>query len=199
MSDIEYIMQDTRYESNYNRVRLSGKIIEEFNYSHQIWLEKFYSSVIEIQSSNGEIDFIPIVVSEALINKKMQYKGKFVEIGGVFTTIKKVGDDTGKYDKYVVLASYCYFFNTEKIVKTPNIIYLEGIIIEKKEENNFFILLVAMGGRGIYRKVNEIKVLGNKDISPGDTIRMVGKLNCSKYEKKIQNKINVYLDTLEKI
>lgn len=64
-----------------------GKIDSEFVYSHKIQDEKFYRTIVRTKRLSGTDDFIPIIVSETLIEPKMRknsLKGKFVQVLGRF-------------------------------------------------------------------------------------------------------------------
>lgn len=52
-------------ESN-NTAYISGVIAEEFCYSHDVYGEKFYTSIVDVERKSGVTDKVPIMVSERL-------------------------------------------------------------------------------------------------------------------------------------
>lgn len=53
---------------NNNTAYISGLISEEFCYSHEIYGEKFYTSVVSVRRNSGSIDKVPITVSDRLVD-----------------------------------------------------------------------------------------------------------------------------------
>ena len=85
---------DNRIEGNDNRitnndVRLAGKIVDGFKYSHEMYGEAFYLTTIEAKRMSGSVDEIPVTVSERLIDVTHSAIGKVVEIKGQFRSYNK--------------------------------------------------------------------------------------------------------------
>ena len=51
-----------------NQATFSGEIISEFEYSHEVLGEKFYTSVLSVRRKCGVSDSIPFIVSERLVD-----------------------------------------------------------------------------------------------------------------------------------
>lgn len=58
-------MERDMRETN-NSAYISGVIAEEFCYSHDVYGEKFYTSIVDVERKSGVIDKVPIMVSERL-------------------------------------------------------------------------------------------------------------------------------------
>ena len=50
-----------------NKVKLSGILDNRFNFSHESYGEKFYTSKLYVQRTSGTYDEIPLLISEDFI------------------------------------------------------------------------------------------------------------------------------------
>ena len=50
--------------NEFNKVFVSGKIEEEFEYSHEVLWEKFYRTKVRVERVSGTEDLVPIIVSD---------------------------------------------------------------------------------------------------------------------------------------
>lgn len=66
-----------------NEVTLSGRVVGEFEVSHKVLGEKFLISKLEVRRLSGNVDVIPVVVSERLLTDE-SYNGKVVRVFGQF-------------------------------------------------------------------------------------------------------------------
>ena len=80
-------MNETRIENN--KVTLSGEIISNFEFSHEVFGEGFYTVMLASERLSRREDTIPIMVSDRLIDVKEDWTGKFVRISGQFRSYNK--------------------------------------------------------------------------------------------------------------
>ncbi len=71
------------YSQN-NIVELGGKIASEFEFSHELFEEKFYKFYIETRRLSDYYDKLPIIVSERLIDINEFKVGDIVYVSGQF-------------------------------------------------------------------------------------------------------------------
>lgn len=64
-----------------NQLLLTGKLINDFTYSHEICGEHFYRTTLKAQRLSGNADLLPIMISERLIDITRSYK-ETVQITG---------------------------------------------------------------------------------------------------------------------
>ncbi len=97
-----------------NKVNVVGKIVSDFEYSHEVYGEKFYIAHLEIERASGKMDVIPVMLSDRLVNGNLNWKDIRVEIEGQFRSwnvqegdkrrcrlcifIKKIDEATERYD-----------------------------------------------------------------------------------------------------
>lgn len=76
-------------EQENNKVVLSGEIVINFEFSHEIFGEGFYTAMLASERTSGKKDIIPIMVSERLIDVKADWIGQFVRVAGQFRSYNK--------------------------------------------------------------------------------------------------------------
>lgn len=80
-------MQERLLENN--RVTVSGEIVSDFTYSHEVLGEKFYTAELSEKRNSGTEDIIPITVSDRLVDVKSDWKGRYAKIYGQFRSYNK--------------------------------------------------------------------------------------------------------------
>lgn len=71
-------------EMENNRAALSGEIVSNFGFSHEVYGEKFYTAMLASERTSGQKDIIPIMVSDRLVDVKADWTGRFVKVSGQF-------------------------------------------------------------------------------------------------------------------
>lgn len=72
-----------------NQVTLSGEIVSNFEFSHEIFGEGFYTAMLASERTSGQKDIIPIMVSERLVDVKSDWIGQFARVSGQFRSYNK--------------------------------------------------------------------------------------------------------------
>ena len=75
-------------EFDNNKVTLSGEIVSNFEFSHEIFGEGFYTTMLASERTSNKKDIIPIMVSERLVEAK-DWTGRFVRVSGQFRSYNK--------------------------------------------------------------------------------------------------------------
>ena len=109
-----------------NKVRITGTIQTPFEYSHKVCGESFYSFVLATQRTSGVYDYIPVTVSERLIDTVQDITGGRVTVEGQFRSYN-VHNETGNHLKLYVFAQE--FSNAEN--EDENSISIDGYICRK--------------------------------------------------------------------
>lgn len=76
-------------ENENNKVTLSGEIISNFKFSHEVYGEKFYVAQISSERLSETKDIIPIMVSERLIDVGEDWIRRPVSVSGQFRSHNK--------------------------------------------------------------------------------------------------------------
>lgn len=72
-----------------NKVSLSGEIISDFEFSHEVYGEGFYAAQMAVRRTSGQKDRIPIMASERLVDVKGKWIERFVRISGQFRSYNR--------------------------------------------------------------------------------------------------------------
>ena len=73
-------MTDKMFENN--QVTLTGEIVSEFQFSHEVFGEGFYMVEIAVNRLSNYADYIPLMVSERLVDTQADYTGELVTVTG---------------------------------------------------------------------------------------------------------------------
>lgn len=120
-------MERDMRETN-NSVYISGVIAEEFCYSHDVYGEKFYASVVDVERKSGIVDRIPIMISEKLVDVSGEWVGERVYIYGHFRSYNK---HVGGQNHLILHLFAREFFCVDDTGHDDNSIELDGFICKK--------------------------------------------------------------------
>ena len=67
-----------------NRVTIIGEVVSEFEFSHEVYGEGFYTVRISVSRLSNSVDIIPLLVSERLVDVTEDLRGMMVEATGQF-------------------------------------------------------------------------------------------------------------------
>ena len=59
-----------------NQVSIIGEIVSEFTYSHEVYGEGFYMVEVSVNRLSNFVDYIPVMVSERLVDVRENYSGQ---------------------------------------------------------------------------------------------------------------------------
>lgn len=107
-----------------NNVTISGVITKEFEYSHEIFGEKFYSTTVSVRRASEVEDLVPITVSERLAAVNEEWTGACVKISGQFRSYNK--HENGKYKLFLFV--FAREFEVLESGINANSIFLDGFI-----------------------------------------------------------------------
>ena len=115
-------MADKMFENN--QVSLVGEIVSDFEYSHEVYGEGFYLVELSVSRLSDFVDYIPIMVSERLINVEESYIGQQVYIGGQFRSFNRHDEKRNR----LVLTVFAREIELTDNEDAMNQIFLDGYI-----------------------------------------------------------------------
>ena len=65
-----------------NNVLLTGKIVSEPEYSHEVYGEQFYNLFLDVNRKSDIADVIPLTISERLFDVSKEYIGTVISVSG---------------------------------------------------------------------------------------------------------------------
>lgn len=114
-----------------NGVALIGEIVSNFKFDHEVSGEGFYTAMLVTMRLSGQVDIIPIMVSDRLVDVKADWINQLVEVLGQFRSCNKNEDKRN----HLVLSVF-----TERLNKLEyeyedkcdeNLIFLDGYICKQ--------------------------------------------------------------------
>lgn len=155
-------MDSTRIENN--QVTISGEIVSNFEFSHEVFGEGFYKVFLKSNRKSDASDTIPIMVSERLVDVKEEWIGQIIKVCGQFRSYNK-HDENGKshLELYVFAREVEVLENPSHFATKPhdkNKIIIDGYICKEP--------IYRKTGRG--RDIAEIFLAVNRQYNLSDYI-----------------------------
>ena len=107
-----------------NQVVTNGKFVSPFEFSHEVFGEKFYVVDVAVERKSGAIDFLPVMISERLIDVTEDLTEIPVEITGQFRSFNRREDNKSR----LVLSVFARTVEFVEKENNENTIYLDGYI-----------------------------------------------------------------------
>lgn len=178
-----------------NQVNISGKVVGEFRYSHDVFGEGFYLLDVEVNRLSDSYDIIPLMISERLIDVTKDFRGETVEVNGQFRSYNRHEEAKNK----LVLS---VFVREIKICEEgyesskPNYIFLDGYIckapVYRKTPLGREIADLLLAVNRPYGKSDYIPCISwgrnarfAEKFSVGGHLRIWGRIQSREYQKKI--------------
>lgn len=185
-------------EQENNKVTLSGELVSNFEFSHEVYGEGLYTAMLESERLSGTKDTISITVSERLVDVKVEWEGRFMRVNGQFRSYNKHKDGRSHLELSVFAREF-EDITDEQIefeFRHDNEISLDGYICKKptyrktplgREIANIllaanrsygksdYIPCIAWGRNAVYASGLEI----------GTRLQIEGRIQSREYEKKI--------------
>lgn len=176
-----------------NKATFSGEIISEFEYSHEVLGEKFYTSVLSVRRKSGVSDNIPFMVSERLVDVSEAWTGQIVKLFGQIRSYNKRIGDKLKLVLYVFVREISLLDEREKY--DSNNVVIDGYIckepIYRRTPLGREIADVIFAVNRAYAKTDYVpSVFWGRNaefinyLDVGTRIKAVGRLQSRDYVKK---------------
>lgn len=180
-----------------NVVTISGKVISDVEYSHEVYGEGFYSFYLDVPRLSESSDKISVTFSERLIPKSKLQIGTLLEIEGQFRSYNSYKSESNKL-VLTVFAREIIFAEEEKKTKNPNQIYLNGYIckapIYRMTPFGREITDILVAVNRPYNKSDYIPCIAwgrnarySQNLVIGDNIKIWGRIQSREYQKKLES------------
>lgn len=183
-----------------NQVTLSGEIVSNFEFSHEVYGEGFYTAMIASERTSGQKDIVPIVASERIVDAREDWMGRFVKVSGQFRSYNKREGDKNR----LVLSVFVREFEDitevqeEFEFRHDNDIFLDGYICKQptyrktplgREISDFLIAVNRPYGKSDYIPCicwgrNAVYV---GDLEVGTRLKIEGRIQSREYQKRISD------------
>ena len=177
-----------------NRVQVTGEIVSDAVFSHEVYGEGFYEFFVEIKRLSGQADILPVTLSERLIQGGMLAKGKTLCAVGQFRSYNKL--ENGK--SRLMLTVFVRELLEQTTEKNPNNILLSGYIckppVYRTTPFNREIADVLVAVNRAYNKSDYIPCIAwgrnarfVKNLSVGDRVAISGRIQSREYQKRLSD------------
>ncbi len=186
-------MTDKLFENN--QVSMMGEIVSEFQFSHEVFGEGFYMVELAVNRLSNYSDYIPLMISERLIDTEQDYTGQLIRVSGQFRSYNRHEEKKNRLVLSVFVRELEFWDEIDENEKT-NQIFLDGYIckepIYRKTPLGREIADVLLAVNRSYGKSDYIPCIcwgRNARFASGFTvgshIQIVGRVQSREYVKRI--------------
>ncbi len=175
-----------------NKVFISGEIVSNAEFSHEVYGEGFYEMNVLVKRLSGQGDILPVTISERLIADKDLKIGVTINALGQFRSYNKLVDGKSK----LMLTVFIRELVSRPIIKNPNSIVLVGYVckppVYRTTPFNREIADILIAVNRSYNKSDYIPCIAwgrnarfAKNIAVGEKVALSGRIQSREYQKKI--------------
>jgi len=113
-----------------NQVIIAGEIVSGFTYSHEVYGEGFYMVEVAVNRLSNYADYIPVMVSERLIDVTENYEGQYISVAGQFRSYNRHEEKKNRLVLSVFAREIEFTGEPGEDVKS-NQIFLDGYICKE--------------------------------------------------------------------
>ena len=186
-------MTDKLFENN--QVSMMGEIVSEFQFSHEVFGEGFYMVELAVNRLSNYSDYIPLMISERLIDTEQDYTGQLIRVSGQFRSYNRHEEKKNRLVLSVFVRELEFLDEIDENEKT-NQIFLDGYIckqpVYRKTPLGSEIADVLLAVNRSYGKSDYIPCIcwgRNARFASGFTvgshIQIVGRVQSREYVKRI--------------
>ena len=174
-----------------NQLSLTGVIMENPQFDHEVFGEAFFRTVLSVPRLSGAFDLLPLTISERLMGEDFQ-QGATVAIGGQLRSYNKVMGGAGR----LLLTAFAQHLRPVDEEENPNTVFLSGALckppVYRRTPLGREICDVMLAVPRPYRRTDYIPcILWGKnaqeaaDALPGAKLRVTGRLQSRDYVKVV--------------
>lgn len=182
-----------------NKVKIIGTVDTPFIFNHEVFGEKFYGTTVKVSRTSGVYDFIPVIISERLIDVLYGFCGHRVSICGQLRSFNRHTDEGNKLILNVFVREF-ELLSEDDSRKDVNELYFDGYIGKEP----------AYRKTPFGREITDIKLVVNRpygksdyipcitwgrtarytsDLDVGTHVSVWGRMQSREYYKKISEEI----------
>lgn len=175
-----------------NKLFLSGTIVSQPVFSHEVYGEGFYELFLEVMRLSNQKDTLPITISERLISEHDLRVGSRISVSGQFRSYNKIEDGRSR----LMLTVFVREIEDYVPGKNPNVIELSGYIckptvyrttpfareicdvllaINRAYNKSDYIPCIAWGRNARYLRTLKV----------GDHLNITGRIQSRTYQKRL--------------
>lgn len=181
-----------------NTVTLIGEIASGFTFNHEVYGEGFYVVDLAVRRLSDQVDVLPVLVSDRLLDVSRDYSGETIQVFGQYRSFNVLkGNKRGL--SLSVFAREIYFLREDLVDATKsNSIYLKGYLCKTpvyrktplgREITDLLIAVNRTYGKsdyipGIVWGRNARYAAG---FEVGSAVEITGRIQSRDYQKRTEN------------
>ena len=114
-----------------NQVSIVGEIVSDFSYSHEVYGEGFFVVEVAVNRLSNYADYIPLMISERLIDTTQSYNEKKIHVTGQFRSYNRHEETRNRLILSVFVRELEFvdeFWENDEEEKKSNSIILDGYV-----------------------------------------------------------------------
>ncbi len=178
-----------------NHAELTGVILSELEFSHEVSGERFFKTRIKSKRLSESSDELPVILSEKLLERRQFRAGERVKIAGQFRSYNRHEEKKNKLILSVYAQEMEAISPETTEVAPENNVELDGFICKKPIYRTTplgrEITDVLLAVNRSYGKSDYIPCIcwgsnarAVKDLTVGDKLRLSGRIQSRMYQKK---------------
>lgn len=188
-------MEEFTDMSDNNRVMISGEIMTDPVFSHEVYGEGFYCFQIKVVRLSNAFDIVPIIVSERLMDTSEYKPGLYISVSGQFRSYNSLSGGP-KLSLMVFAREIKFTIKSDPEAQDDNLVVLNGFIckqpIYRTTPFNREITDILLAVNRAYNKSDYIPCIswgrnarycGKRRV--GDNVVITGRIQSRKYQKKL--------------
>ncbi len=175
-----------------NQVFISGEIVTDAEFSHEVYGEGFYEMNVLVKRLSGQGDILPVTISERLIADRDLGVGVTINALGQFRSYNKLVNGKSK----LMLTVFIRELLEDIPAKNPNSIVLTGYVckppVYRTTPFNREIADILIAVNRSYNKSDYIPCIAwgrnarfAKNLAVGEKIAVSGRIQSREYQKRI--------------
>ncbi len=181
-------------QMNNNKVILSGEVVSQPEFSHEMYGEGFYEFNLKVKRLSNTFDIIPVTVSERLMNDANIKVGEKISGEGQFRSYNKMQDNKSKLMLTMFLREFLpYDENADhNHIEITGYVCKEPIYRTTPFKREICDLLLAVNRN--YNKSDYLPCIAwgrnaryVKNFNVGDKVKVSGRVQSREYQKKLDN------------
>ncbi len=113
-----------------NRVSVIGEVVSQFTFSHEVFGEGFYMLDLAVHRLSDQVDIIPLMLSDRLIDVTADYTGMTMEAVGQFRSYNRHEGTKNRLVLSIFVREVEFIEEFTDYTKT-NQIYLDGFVCKE--------------------------------------------------------------------
>jgi len=187
---------------NNNTVTLSGKVISEPVLSHKVYDEAFNILQLAVPRLSGQVDIIPITISEKLLSEENVKQNDNLTIKGQFRSYNKLEDGKSR----LILTVFVRELIQTDAEQNPNTVEISGYIckepIFRTTPFNREIADILVAVNRSYNKSDYIPCIAwgrnarfVESLKVGTKINIIGRIQSREYTKVLDKNVDPVVKT----